>query len=179
MGEIILLTGDFQSGKTNLCLDLYKAARETNIRVGGVVSPAVFEGDKKIAIDVLDLKSGIRNRLAELKTSQQSDLETKRWSFFSNVVGWGNKMIEEAVPCDLLLIDELGPLEFQRGKGWQAGFSVIDSGDFSTAVIVIRPSLVDEAARRWDESKVIDLDQKTSDSSLIEEIINRLDPVQK
>ncbi len=178
MGEIILLTGDFQSGKTNLCLELYKLAQVTNIRVGGVISPAVFEGDKKIAIDVLDLKSGIRNRLAELKTSQQSDLETQRWSFFSDVVDWGNKMLEEAIPCDLLMIDELGPLELQRGKGWVAGFSVIESGDYSTALIVIRPSLVEEAARRWKVSRIIDLDQITLDSSLIEQLLDGLDPFQ-
>ena len=176
MGEIILLTGEFQSGKTNLCLDLYKLAQETNIRVGGVISPAVFEGDKKIAIDALDLKSGIRNRLAELRTSQQSDLETQRWSFFSDVVTWGNKMLEAAVPCDLLLIDELGPLEFQRGKGWLAGFSAIESGDYSTALIVIRPSLVVEAARRWKVSRTIDLDRTTLDSSMIKELIDGLDP---
>ncbi len=176
MGEIILLTGELQSGKTNLCLDLYKLAQETNIQVGGVISPAVFEGDKKIAIDALDLKRGIRNRLAELKTSHISDLETQRWSFFSDVVDWGNKILEEAVPCDLLIIDELGPLEFQRGKGWVAGFSAIESGEYSTALLVIRPSLIEEAARRWKVSRVIDLDQTTLDSSQIKELFDGVDP---
>ncbi len=79
MGEIILLTGELQSGKTNLCLDIYQLAQEARIRVGGVISPAVFEGDKKTAIDVLDLISGTRKRLAELRTSHQADLETQRW----------------------------------------------------------------------------------------------------
>ena len=109
MGEIVLLTGGLQSGKTNLCLGIYKLALEARVRVAGVISPAVFEGDKKTAIDALDLKSGNRKRLAELKTSHQTDLETERWAFYSEVVDWGNKMLEEAVPCDLLLIDEFGP----------------------------------------------------------------------
>jgi len=65
MGEIFLLSGEFQTGKTNLCLDIYQLAQEARIRVGGVISPAVFEGDKKTAIDVLDLKSGTRKRLAD------------------------------------------------------------------------------------------------------------------
>ena len=179
MGEIILLTGELQSGKTNLCLDIYQLAQEARIRVGGVISPAVFEGDKKTAIDVLDLISGTRKRLAELRTSHQADLETQRWSFDSEVVDWGNKMLEEAVPCDLLMIDELGPLEFQRGEGWMNGFAVIESGDYSTALIVVRPSLIDEAARLWQVSRIIDLDQTTLDSSLIVEIFDGLDPSQK
>lgn len=176
MGEIILLTGEFQTGKTNLCLDIYQLAQEARIRVGGVISPAVFEGSRKTAIDALDLKSGIRKRLAELRTSHQTDLETQRWSFYSEVVDWGNKMLEEAVPCDLLMIDELGPLEFQRGEGWVNGFAVIENGDYSTALIVIRPSLIDQAARLWQISRIIDLDQVTLDSSLIVEIFDGLDP---
>ena len=175
MGEIFLLTGEFQTGKTNLCLDIYQLAQESRVRVGGVISPAVFEGDKKTAIDVLDLKGGTRKRLAELRTSHQTDLETQRWSFDSEVVDWGNKILEEAVPCDLLMIDELGPLEFQRGEGWVNGFTVIESGDYSTALIVVRPSLVDEAARLWQVSRIIDLDQVTLDSSLVLDIFDGLD----
>lgn len=175
MGKIFLLSGEFQTGKTNLCLDIYQLAQEARVLVGGVISPAVFEGDKKTAIDVLDLKSGTRKRLAELRTSHQTDLETQRWSFDSEVVDWGNKMLEEAVPCDLLMIDELGPLEFQRGEGWVNGFDVIENGEYSTALIVVRPSLIDEAARLWQVSRIIDLDQVTLDSSLVAEIFDGLD----
>ena len=176
MAEIILLTGELQSGKTNLCLDIYQLAQETGIRVGGIISPAVFKGDKKTAIDALNLKSGIRKRLADLRTSHQTGLETQRWSFDPEVVDWGNQMLKEAVPCDLLLIDELGPLEFQRKQGWVNGFAVIDSGEYSTAVIVIRPSLIEEATRLWRVSRIIDLDRVTLDSSLIAELFDGLNP---
>jgi len=84
-------------------------------------------------------------------------------------------MLEEAVPCDLLMIDELGPLEFQRGEGWVNGFDVIENGEYSTALIVVRPSLIDEAARLWQVSRIIDLDQVTLDSSLVTEIFDGLD----
>ena len=174
MGEIILLTGQLQSGKTNLCLDIYKLAQEARVRVGGVISPAVFEGGNKTAIDALDLKSGTRKRLAELRTSHQTDLETQHWSFYPKVVDWGNKKLEEAVPCDLLIIDELGPLEFQRSEGWVKGLDVIENGQFSTALIVVRPSLIDEAVRLWQVSRIIDLDRVTLDSSLIVDIFDSL-----
>ena len=174
MAEIILLTGELQSGKTNLCLDIYKLAQEARIRVGGVISPAVFEGNRKIAIDVIDLKSGIRKRLAVLKTPHQTDLETQRWSFYAEVVDWGNNMLKKAVPCDLLMIDELGPLELERGEGWMDGLAVIENADYSTALIVIRPSLVEEAARLWQVSRIIDLDRVTLDSSQIVEFFDSL-----
>lgn len=176
MAEIILLTGDLQSGKTNLCLEIYELARETGVRVRGVISPAVFEGDTKTAIEVLDLKSGIRKRLAELRTDQDIGLETRRWSFFPEVVEWGNRILLEAVPCDLLMIDELGPLEFQREQGWLNGFTAIESGDYQAAILVIRPSLVEEAARLWDVSRVLDLDRTPLDPAFFREFFDRINP---
>lgn len=163
MAEIILITGNLESGKTNLCLDLFQAARESGFRVGGVVSPAVFEEDKKTAIDVLDLKSGFRKRLAALGAHQQTGLETKRWSFFPEVVDWANQRLLESVPCDLLIVDELGPLEFQRGEGWMNGFSALESGEYQLAFVVIRPSLVEDAEKRWTISRTIDLECGESD----------------
>jgi nucleoside-triphosphatase THEP1 len=29
-------------------------------------------------------------------------------------------MLKSATPCDLLVVDELGPLEFERREGWPA-----------------------------------------------------------
>lgn len=163
MSKIILITGDLESGKTNLCLELSQKAREAGLQVGGVISPAVFEGDRKTAIEVLDLKSGDRKRLAELGSLRQTSLETKRWSFFPEVVEWGNQMLEESVPCDLLIVDELGPLEFTRNEGWINGFSVLDSGEYQLAFVVIRPSLVEAASERWNTAKIINLDDADTD----------------
>jgi nucleoside-triphosphatase THEP1 len=179
MGEIILITGEIQSGKTNLCLNLYRKAQEAGIRVGGILSPAVFEEGEKTAIDILDLKSGKRKRLAEVITKTQTDLETQHWSFFQEAVDWGNKVLLEAVPCDLLIVDELGPLEFHRSEGWVNGFAVIESEDYSTALLVIRPSLIEEATRLWRVSRIINLDQVILEASLIVELFDGLDPAKK
>jgi nucleoside-triphosphatase THEP1 len=163
MSEIILITGGVQAGKTTLCLGLYRFAREKGLQVGGVVSPAVFDGGSKTAIHVLDLKSGDQKLLAELKSNQRSDLETQRWSFSPEAVAWGNQRLLESVPCDLLIVDELGPLEFEREEGWVNAFTVIDSGFYSRAVIVIRPSLISQASQRWHAVRVIDLSDSEAD----------------
>ena len=87
----------------------------------------------------------------------ETDLETKRWSFYPDVVSWGNKVLGKALPTEILIIDELGPLEFNRAQGWVKAFESIDSGEFQTALLVIRPSLVQQASRRWKITRVIDL----------------------
>ena len=156
-GKIILLTGEIESGKTSYCLDVLKIARERKIQAAGLLSPGVFEGGEKIAIDALDLKSGTRRRLAELKENQTLGLETKRWSFYPEVVLWGNQVLQDAAPCDLLMVDELGPLEFYQNSGWINGFNVLESKAFQVAVVVIRPSLIKEAMQHWNIAQTVDL----------------------
>jgi len=155
---ITLLTGEIQTGKTSLCLEVLEHARQEGVRLGGLISPGVFSAGEKVAIDVLDLSSGERRRLAERLVENSPQISTKRWAFLPETISWGNKILSGAVPCDLLMIDELGPLEFHREQGWVEGFRTIESGDYRAALLVIRPSLLDEAVLRWNVRRVIDLD---------------------
>ncbi|MEJ2446844.1 MAG: nucleoside-triphosphatase [Anaerolineales bacterium] len=174
MSSINLLTGQIQSGKTSLCLAVSEAARERGLQLGGLISPAVFDGGNKTAIDVLDLKTSGRRRLAELKGNQASELETIRWSFLPEAIEWGNRALLKAVPCDLLIIDELGPLEFYQDEGWVNAFSILESGRFQAALLVVRPSLLEEACRRWDVTKIVDLEgsaQRLSPQLLVQQLV--------
>ncbi len=157
LGKIIILTGDIQSGKTNLCRELIQKAKEEGVQLAGLFSPAVFHEREKTGIDVINLKNWERRHLAVLKEKDQTGLETKRWSFYPEIVQWGNQALINAVPCDLLVVDELGPLEFNRGEGWVAGLAAVDSGSYQSALVVIRPSLLKMAGQRWEISRVFDL----------------------
>jgi nucleoside-triphosphatase THEP1 len=174
-GEIILLTGGLLSGKTSLCLEIAKKAKENRLEVAGIISPAVFTGSQKTAIDALDLRTWKRKRLAELRTEKKTDLETRRWSFDPSVINWGNQVLADALPCDLLIIDELGPLEFERSEGWMEGLSVLGKKEYKAAVVVIRPTLIDAAKKRWEISQQINLDQTDQPLSLAEDIFSSID----
>ena len=50
-----------------------------------------------------------------------------------------------ALPCDLLVVDELGPLELERGVGWTAALGLLQQSGFALAVVVVRPGLVARA----------------------------------
>ena len=158
VGRIHLLTGEIQSGKTSLCLEVIEIARKAGIRLGGVISPGVFVSGEKTAIDLLDTRSGECRRLADGPGGRSSAISTKRWAFLPDTITWGNQVLKKAVPCELLMIDELGPLEFHRGEGLVTGFKTVGSGDYRAALLVIRPSLLDEALSRWNATKIINLD---------------------
>ena len=152
------MTGEIQSGKTSLCLEIVEHARLRGYRLEGLISPGVFQDGQKIAIDLEDIKTGERRRLAERIEERPTELQTRRWAFIPEIAAWGNQVLERVQPCDLLLIDELGPLEFHRDQGWTAGFKAVARGDYQAALLVIRPSLLEDALNRWDDASVIDLD---------------------
>jgi hypothetical protein len=46
------------------------------------------------------------------------------------------------------VVDELGPLEIERGEGWQKAFDVLRGNDFTLALVVVRPELLERAQRK-------------------------------
>lgn len=171
--QIFILSGMREIGKTTLLLRLIEQAHQLNIQTTGVISPAVFENGKKISIDLLDVKNGNKKDLATLRQSESLGIVTDHWSFLTESLHWGNEILGESTPCDLLIVDELGPIELERGQGWQNGIKAINSGEYRAAVIVIRPELLTTAIRLWPGAQILKLNKKSDRESniVIEKIL--------
>ncbi|MCA9977920.1 MAG: ATP-binding cassette domain-containing protein, partial [Anaerolineales bacterium] len=154
--KLFLVTGLPGVGKTTWCGELIELARRRGLQVAGLWSPAVFANGRKIGIDLVDLFHDERRRLANLRGKKEvTAVATIQWAFDSDAITGGNTVLQNLPPNDLLLIDELGPLEFMRGEGFIAGLDVLDAGAYRVAVVVIRPSLLPEAQARWPHAQVI------------------------
>jgi hypothetical protein len=81
----------------------------------------------------------------------------QQWAFVEETLEWGNSVLASAVPTDLLVLDELGPLEWVEGRGWTTGLSAVDSGLYRYALVVVRPELVEQARQRWPYAKLLDI----------------------
>jgi nucleoside-triphosphatase THEP1 len=156
-----VVTGPIGIGKTTWCMQLAELAREKGLMVGGILSPPVFKGERKIGIDLINLAEGDRRRLANernlLLDGDALELTTRRWVFDPAVFAWGNEVLSTSGLYDLIFIDELGLLEFQRGQGFIAGFTLLDENCFRQAIVVIRPGLLNFARNRWKIDRIIDL----------------------
>jgi nucleoside-triphosphatase THEP1 len=172
----IILTGMREVGKTTLLLHLVEAAKVQKIDIRGVISPAVIANGQKVAIDLYLIHSGQQVRLANLnRQNSKSTIATEYWAFDSDNLALGNKILAESTPCDLLVIDELGPIELERGQGWQDGINAVDSKLYKMAVLVIRPSLVALAQAKWPDTELISLDQKSTEdqNKIVATILSR------
>ncbi len=155
---LIIVTGDRGAGKTTFCTRLIELARSDGRSIGGVASPAVVVDGEKIGIDLIDLHTSERRRLADRFNAANRGPNTQRWSFHAEAMAWGDNVLYAATPCDMLIVDELGTLEFDRGEGWQAGLHAIDAGDYRLGVVVIRPELLVIAQQRWPHAQVLKID---------------------
>ncbi len=150
-----IFTGPIGAGKTALCQRLIVEAQGQGWDVAGIFSPGVYQDGQKVAIDALDVRGNERRRLAwRIENEESGIIHTQEWRFDPETLRWGNAVFETAIPCDFLVVDEIGPLELERGQGWIAALSAIDSRAYRLGVVVLRPSLLALAAR-WSPAHVL------------------------
>jgi nucleoside-triphosphatase len=169
---LFLVTGYRGAGKTTFCDRLARAARQAGWTVAGLISHPVYEQEFRAAIQAEDLRSGEKRMLAT--RSETPTPGAKHWRFDEAALTWGNQVLGESLPCDLLVVDELGPLEFERGAGWQAGLTAIDAREYAIAIVVVRAELLGEALLRWDEARVIEIDTPEDSARKAETLIRQL-----
>jgi len=153
IGGVAILTGERGSGKTTACLELLAQAREAGLDCAGLVCPAVFDAGVKVGIDATDVRTGERRRLASVD-GLPGGLRLGPFRFDEASLAWGERRLELACPCDLLFVDEIGPLELERGQGWVRALDVLRSGRYGLAIVVVRPSLLDALRDRLGAGEV-------------------------
>lgn len=153
-GKIFILTGERDIGKTVLCMRLIRHFRSLSIQVKGLVSPAKNQDQKKLGLTAQDIETGNTRDLAVFNSHWKKLQHFMKWKFVYDTFKWGNEVLNKIKYADLLVIDELGILEFNRNEGWLAGIELLDSGNFIVAVVVIRLELIGAAKKRWPRSKI-------------------------
>ena len=134
----VILTGARGVGKTTLCLRL--AASSANF--AGVVSPAVTNASGvRVGYSMRCLGSGETWPLA----SAEKELDGprfRRFSFSATGIARGLECVKESLskPQGITVIDEIGPLELDKGEGLAPLLPVLaGSGDL---LLVVREELV-------------------------------------
>lgn len=175
--KIVVITGESGQGKTRLCQALVRLAKARVMVVKGVLSPAVFTAGEKTAILLEDASSGEQCALAQVRQAgSDGAIQTGHWTFDPDGVVWGSRILVEAGECDLLVVDELGPLEFTQNKGWAEGIHVIHRRHYLLGVVVVRPSLLEKALTLWPEAAVFTVDPGRTADEQAEEILSLKNP---
>ncbi|MGB9684557.1 MAG: NTPase [Candidatus Bathyarchaeales archaeon] len=150
--RVLLLTGSPGVGKTTLLLKIVDILRTKGYRIGGMVSREVRSGGTRIGFEILDLASGKRGWLAHInqKTGPQVGKYCVNLEDLDKI---GVEAVLKAVrECDVIAIDEIGPMELFSEKFKRAVREALESGKLLVGVVhwKARDELVDAVKRRED-----------------------------
>lgn len=163
-GGVYVLTGERGSGKSTVCARVAREVTRRGLAVAGILTERTDDADLGSARRVVDLCSGearvfgSQNREHGHDLGERTDTAprhgasfdplTPGWEYDSGVFAWANAVLSRSTPCDLLVVDEVGPLELRGGRGWVEALTVLDSAGYRAALVVCRPGLVSELRQR-------------------------------
>lgn len=174
--ELIILTGRRGVGKTSLMQRLAQAAAGAHWVVRGLLTPARLEAGQKTGIQAVDVSSGDCRLLASRSAGELHGPQIGPWTFDDQVFDWGNAVLKQALPCDLFVLDELGPLEFDRRQGWMAGFDCLDApASYRLTVVIVRPEYVETFLRRCPHAQVVAVEEPGEIDQLAGQFLKRFE----
>ena len=162
----MLLIASSGMGKTTACLRAVELAQARKLKVAGVLSRPVYQGQVKTAIALRDISTGQARILARANHAGEGP-RVGVWTFDSASVAWGQQVLASLPPCDLLVIDEIGPLELEMGQGLTNALDVLRSADYRLGLVTRRPALAGAVAAQLDGLQVsaLTLDEQTRDQT--------------
>lgn len=155
---LYFLTGGIQTGKTRWLEGAIGELAVSGVPSYGVIAPGRWaqrgSGFEKLGIDNVLLPHGERLAFAEPGNPG--------WDFNQDAIERVNEHMasladmRELADPGLLVIDELGWMELQKGVGLVAAMELLDAGacpTFSHALAVVRESLLPTAFERFSSAK--------------------------
>lgn len=139
--SLVILSGASRSGKSTLCLHAVDRARRLGLTVAGVVTLPHSRCSGLTHIDACDLRTGRRSLLAHY-VENSGDPIMEHWQFSDEGVRLGADALRQSVPCDVLIVDEIGPLELVYGRGWAVARQILRQQAYRLAIVSVRPLLI-------------------------------------
>jgi len=150
--RLLFLTGDPGIGKTTVLLKVVDGLKAKGYSVAGMVSREVRSCGSRVGFEILDVSSNKRGWLAHVNQKSGPQVGKYRVNVKSlNEVGVVSLM-RAVEGFDVIVIDEVGPMELCSEKFGETVKKVMESGKLVVGVIHrnARSSLIDELRARAD-----------------------------
>lgn len=184
---IALLVGEIGAGKTTICRRVADVARQRGLRVGGILTRPLYDArGRKTGLVAEDLWSARSRLLATLQTEPSgerlerhlSELRRGPYSFHRAAFAWAGHAVRAALAQapDLVILDEVGPLELAAGAGFALLLDPLCAAGCPTLLVVRRSCRPALEARLAALPLAFEVEAARRDA-LPEAIVNALCPV--
>jgi len=167
---IFILTGPVHSGKTTLLKEVVRELKEKKYRIDGFLSEAVWTREETVGYDLFDLKKERSIPLIR-RTGEEEWQKIGSYFFIPQSLTEAEKIILRGKEADILVVDEVGPLELS-GRGFWPALKQVVFQPLNSYILVIRKNIIKDflAMLGKSEVKIFDIKNKDIFAQLIEEI---------
>lgn len=145
MQRLIVVSGPINSGKTTYLHRVIEYSTQQGLSVGGVTAEALYEGERKCGYDVRDVRTGDRTALVrsagEIHGTEERLQRVGRFYILESGLEFTKKVLAAGLDCDLLCLDEVGPLEMEGG-GHLPALTMLLADYHGILLLVARESVV-------------------------------------
>lgn len=147
--HIHVLSGPVQGGKTSFIAEKIPQLKERGLRVGGFLCPGTIAEGRRTDFKLMNIGTG-----KELPMGNEQELmgwtKFRRFYFNPKTFHEGTKWIMEAIreKADLLVIDEVGPMELE-GSGWSDILDFLENKKDIIQLWIVRQEIVPDVLQRW------------------------------
>jgi nucleoside-triphosphatase len=139
---IFVLSGPIHGGKTTFIERSLPRWTVRGLLCGGFLSLAVTDGNGAKGYDFLEIKGG--RRLPYLRREGAPDAErTGPFFFVPETLELARTIIRETDACELLVVDEVGPLELRGGGLWPALREIL-AAPARRSLLVVREEILED-----------------------------------
>jgi nucleoside-triphosphatase len=153
----LLVVSESGSGKTSWCKQYINRRRESGSSVGGILSPAIEKQGQRVGSNAIDLLTGQEIPFARLSRyrSFKGGEKVGDYTISREGILFACGAIKRAVEsrCNLVVIDEVGPLELS-GNGLMPAVELALASPVNV-LIVVRSSLKEALGRRFPEYEFV------------------------
>jgi len=167
--HLFFLTGPIQGGKSSLAAELARVWKKQGGKAGGFLAPGLMQEGERTGFNLQRVSRDQQIPLAR-KTGPASWFTFRRFSFNPEAFRIGMHWLREDLQngADLLIIDEVGPLELQ-GRGWRKVLDHFASVPELLQLWVVRKAVLEEFKKLWPvpEEQILDLQETQPEDVLL------------
>ena len=159
MKRLLLVTGRPGIGKTTVLLDVAEELKAKDYHIGGMISKEVRQEGTRVGFELTDLRAGVRGWLAHVEQRAGPQVGKYKVNIGDLDSIGANAVLDASKNADVVVIDEIGPMELFSQAFRRAVNEALDSNKLVLAVIhhSVRDPII-EAIKKRDDVFMVTVD---------------------
>lgn len=165
---IFIITGEQGEGKTNALFKLINLLKKSGLTMKGFCAPGEWEKGLRSRFYLNDINSKTTMVLCQ-NIPENGFKQMGRFFFNPETISSGERLIDEAKPNELIVIDEIGRFEMQS-KIWGPVLEKKLMENSNPLLLTMRKQFLDELVKHFKMIRIIVFDCKADVKSISEKI---------